>query len=68
LDKTIEYCRERKTKTLSFNCAASSWGNIKDKKALFERFGYKIKDNKIERRYWDMVIDISKTIEKSRDK
>ena len=64
LDKTIEYCRERKTKTLSFNCYFYAWGNIKDKKTLFERYGYKLRKDK----NWDMVIDISRTIEKSRDK
>ena len=40
LDYSIQYCKHNDIKELKFNCFEKSWRRIKDKKKLFEKFGY----------------------------
>ena len=45
LDYTIKYCKNNNIKELKFNCFEKSWGRIKDKKKLFEKYGYKLNED-----------------------
>ena len=40
LDYTLKYCSEHNINELKFNCYDKSWGRIKYKKKLFEKYGY----------------------------
>ena len=53
LDYTIEYCKNNNIKELKFYCLKESWGRIKDKKKLFKKFGYNLKNEK----YFDLCIN-----------
>ena len=45
LDHVINYCKKNGIHELVFNCIDSSWGRIKDKKKLFEKFGYNLNND-----------------------
>lgn len=55
LDKTLEYCKNENIISLKFNCASQSWGKIKNKNELFEKFGYTLTENEKD---YDISIDI----------
>lgn len=55
LDKTLEFCKQNNIAEVKFNCATQSWGRLKDKKRLLNRFGYKLTDFEYN---YDISIDI----------
>ena len=54
LDKTLEYLKSKGVKSVKFICDLKSWGNIRDKEKLFEKFGYNISSDD----FYDISIDL----------
>ena len=54
LDEVLNYCKNKGVKSVKFNCDDDSWGRIKNKEQLFEKFGYKLSEEEL----YDMSIEI----------
>jgi len=54
LDETFDYCKSLGIEAVKFNCFDGSWGRIKNKERLFEKFGYKVSQDEI----YDMSIEL----------